>query len=63
MKQLFYYIIIRLTTRHAIAMIKIAPASYNKVIGSMPFPCKIINLEIAVIAINKGNVIGILLLI
>ena len=47
-----------LTTRHAIAMIKIAPASYNNVIGSMPLPCNMINLEIAVMAINKGKVIG-----
>ena len=33
------------TTKHASAIIKIAPASYNKVMGSIPLPCKIINLD------------------
>ena len=34
-----------------------APASYNNTSGLIDFPCKIINLDRAVIAINNGRVI------
>jgi hypothetical protein len=48
--------------RQAMAISNIAPASYINVLGSMSLPCSIINLDNAVIAINNGKVIGILLL-
>ena len=35
-----------------------APASYSRTEASIPFPCSIISLEIAVIAIKSGSVIG-----
>ena len=47
--------------RAASASNRIAPLSYNKSIVLMPFPCKIIKRQRAVIAINIGTVIGIFL--
>ena len=39
------------------AINKIAAASYTRISGLIDLPCKIINLDKAVIAINNGKVI------
>ena len=48
-----------LNTTIAAAINKIAPASYNNAEGSISFPCRIINLLNAVIAIKRGKEIEI----
>jgi predicted transcriptional regulator len=48
--------------KQAKAIMAIALASYISTDASISLPCSIIKRAMAVIAINKGNVIGILLL-